>query len=679
MNEIFRMQAIMTFGDFISGPLEVVRQHFRAAGKDADSLGGKITGLAKKAAPYAIAFGLIAGAMTGTAMATTETSKALGELSSVGVQNMAAMTRAAQDFSNHWSGTTKADFISSAYDIKSAISSLTDEGVAEFTKLAALTGKATKATTATMTSLFATGYGIYKSQFAELSDMEFGEVFSGGIAASVKGFKTTGSQMAAAIENIGAAATSSNIALEEQLAVLGLLQQTMSGSEAGTRYTQFVSQAANAGNELGLAFTDAAGRLKSMPEIIDIMRATYGDTLDEMEKRQIAKAFGSQEALKVVIGMYDKLDDLNGGIGDVSAAMGMGTDFTLEMARAMNEDLGANVQTMKQRMGNLAQLIGAFFVPIVNTAVQFLSWLALGFQKVAAAIGSNPVLKWTVQMTAVSGIALSLIGLYGALTALLPLAITMTKGYAVAMWTAASATITAAWPIYAVIAALGLLVLAYKTNLLGLGDLLHAFRIIFLVGIGGTLRSWFGTVKLVIDGVRAVFASLRGDTYTITGDLAEKLKAGGLAGIVDVLAGVLYRLWQVMKGVGDVAITVGTSIMWVLWPAWKLLTGSIGGVAAYFQDLYAAMSSVITPFIKLFGLVDPKLWRVFGFVIGSIVVTALLPFIGTIALAITKITAILLAIRVTIGVFQLLGSAVSGVIVSIVNFVTEAMQLGRNH
>ena len=41
-------------------------------------------------------------------------------------------------------------------------SSLSDEGVAEFTALAALTAKATKSTASEMTSLFATGYGIYK-------------------------------------------------------------------------------------------------------------------------------------------------------------------------------------------------------------------------------------------------------------------------------------------------------------------------------------------------------------------------------------------------------------------------------------------------------------------------------------------------------------------------------------
>lgn len=77
-----------------------------------------------------------------------------------------------------------------------------DEGVAEFTSLAALTAKATKSTAAEMTSLFATGYGIYKDYYSDLSDMEFGAMFSAGISESVRAFKTSGSGMAQSIQTL---------------------------------------------------------------------------------------------------------------------------------------------------------------------------------------------------------------------------------------------------------------------------------------------------------------------------------------------------------------------------------------------------------------------------------------------------------------------------------------------
>lgn len=167
------------------------------------------------------------------------------------------------------------------------IASLTDEGVAQFTQLAALTGKATKSTTEEMGSLFATGYGIYKGAYDDLSDLEFGEMFSAGIATAVKNYKTSGSEMASAISALGATATNNNVPLEEQLAILGQLQTTMSGSEAATKYKSFLNQATKAGEALGLQLTDDNNRLLSTPEILEKLKGKYGETIDAVEKKEL--------------------------------------------------------------------------------------------------------------------------------------------------------------------------------------------------------------------------------------------------------------------------------------------------------------------------------------------------------------------------------------------------------
>lgn len=57
--------------------------------------------------------------------------------------------------------------------------------------------------------------------YSDLSDMEFGEMFSAGISDAVRAFKTSGSGMAQAIQNLGASATTAQVPLEEQLSVLG--------------------------------------------------------------------------------------------------------------------------------------------------------------------------------------------------------------------------------------------------------------------------------------------------------------------------------------------------------------------------------------------------------------------------------------------------------------------------
>ena len=157
------------------------------------------------------------------------------------------------------SGASKGEFIGTCYEVKGALANLSDAAVGEFTTAAALTASATKASVAEMVSAFTTGYGIYKPLAKDMSDMAWAQMFSGGMAQTVAAFKTTGAQMAEAIKNIGAMAASANVPLEEQLAILGQLQTTMPGAEAGTLYKAFIQKVGIAGKELGLTFTDAKG------------------------------------------------------------------------------------------------------------------------------------------------------------------------------------------------------------------------------------------------------------------------------------------------------------------------------------------------------------------------------------------------------------------------------------
>lgn len=175
---------------------------------------------------------------------TVESQKALGELASLGVKDLNAIENAAESFTNQWAGTRKAEFIAATYDVKSAISSLSDEAVGVFTRMAALTGKATKASTDEMVGTFTTAYGIFKPLMADMDDMTWATAFSGALSQTVASFKTTGRQMADAIKNIGAVAAASHVPLEEQFAILGQLQTTMPGPEAGTLYKAFMMKAA---------------------------------------------------------------------------------------------------------------------------------------------------------------------------------------------------------------------------------------------------------------------------------------------------------------------------------------------------------------------------------------------------------------------------------------------------
>ena len=322
--------------DNLSGPMRNSSQQTQKALQKLDGLSqtfGNITQLGGVTA--ALGRGM-AESVIAPVEATWDTKRALGELASLGVQDLETLEAASRSFSDQWAGTSKADFITAAYDIKSGIASLTDEGIADYTRLSGLTATATKASVGEMTSLFATGYGIYKNYYSELSDLEFGQMFSAGIADSVRQFKTTGSDMASAIQNLGASATTASVPLEEQLAVLGMLQATMPGAEAGTKYKAFLRSVAKGGEELGLSFLDANNNLKSLPEILDQLKMKFGDTMDAAEKMELQQAFGDTEAVQMIDLLYGKVGDLQTNIVGLYDTMGRGESVAYSMAESIS-------------------------------------------------------------------------------------------------------------------------------------------------------------------------------------------------------------------------------------------------------------------------------------------------------------------------------------------------------
>lgn len=386
LDTVFKLSVIVNMIDQLTGPMAKVSssvdntvgkiQKLQQGFGDMTKTGVAMAGLGSQLASTALA----------PVAATFETRKALGELKSVGVEDLKTLEKASKSFSDTWAGTTKADFIGAAYDIKSGIASLNDEAVAKYTEIAGITAKGTKATISEMTSLFATGYGIYKGFYKDMSDIDFGEMFAAGIGHAANIFKTDGANMAQAISSLGAAATSAKVPMEEQFAILGMLQATMSGSEAGTKYRAFIQSAAKAGEELGLKFTDANNQLLSMPEILGLLKGKFGETMDAAEKMQLQKAFGTDEAVAMVDLLYSKTGELQDGILSVYDSMGKGISEVRDMATAINETEPDKYEVLKQRLHNVVEEIGNQLLPTFN---QFLAIGSMILEKVSAWIQNH--------------------------------------------------------------------------------------------------------------------------------------------------------------------------------------------------------------------------------------------------------------------------------------------------
>lgn len=535
--------------------------------------------------------------------ATFDTQRALGELSSLGIKDLGALESKAKQFSDTWAGTSKSDFLTAAYDIKSGIASLNDEGVAQYTEMAGLTAKATKSTTAEMTSLFATGYGIYKDYYSSLSDMEFSEMFSAGMSKSVQQFKTSGSGMAQSIQTLGATATSAQVPLEEQLSVLGMLQATMSGSEAGTKYKAFLNAAMGAGDKLGLKFTDANNQLLSLPQILDQLKGKFGDTMDAAEKMKLKEAFGTDEAVALIDLMYNKTGDLQSNITMLYDEMGKGVSVTTEMANAINNTPGEKYEAVKQQLHNVVEEIGKQLLP---TFTDMLSKGADGLQKASEWISKNQELVRIIAILVLGlGGFLSVGGAIITTVGALGLAFTKTAGFAI----------------------------SFYNGLHKIPNMLTTIRIKAMYA-GDGLKAGFSTIKgaasSAVSGVKNIALAVGNfaKTAAITGVTAVKNFVISMAGMakqaittaVTAMPGLITSVWSFTTAllanpitwvvIGIVALIAALILLWQNWDSVVafikgLWDGFVNGIIDGFNWIIDKITNMPAGFQVLLAAIFP--------------------------------------------------------------------------
>ena len=648
LESVFRLSLIMNMIDNLTGPMAGVTSSVNGTVSKLQKANAALGNMAKTGAVMQEVGSQITGAVLSPVEATFETRRAIGELASLGVKDLGVVEDAARQFSDQWAGTTKADFIAAAYDIKSGIATLSDEGVAEFTSLAGLTAKATKSTVGEMTSLFATGYGIYKNYYDDMSDIEFGEMFSAGIAKSVQQFKTTGSEMASSIESLGASATNANVPLEEQLTILGMLQGTMSGSEAGTKYAAFLGAAAKGGDALGLSFLDANNQLKSMPEILDQLRGKYGETIDAMEKQEIAEAFGTDEAVDLIDLLYNKCGDLQGNILTMYDALGSGTGVATEMANAINETEPERFERLTQRIQNVKESIGNSLLPTINdlmsTGEQVLtkvgSWveenqeLVRVIMLVVLAIGGFLTIAGTV-IAVVSGVGLIITKVISGFK-LLKAGFLLAKGALVplisSVWsfTAALLANPVTWIVIGIVALIAALVLLYNKcewfrNAVNaiidffkekLGAALEVASAIFS-GIGNVIGSVMNAAKATVsqnlDNMRSAYEAhgggIRGAAaaavegvkgiYTAGFTFLDNLTGGRLSAIRDkfvgfvtnIASGVSERFTAVKTAFSNGITAIKNTVTGAV--TWFFESGKLGAALEVASAIFSGIGNVI--------------------------------------------------------------------------------------
>ena len=610
--------------DKISKPLGNIQRQFSDMGRDYRD--GTHTMVAGAAGVAGAGFALQAALMP-----AIEMDRVLGEVKSLGVadEQLQKLSDTALNFGVEY-GKSATEFVAASYDIKSAMGAMNGDELAGVTQSSAILAAATKADTGTITSYMGTMYSVFKDQADAIGKDTWAEQLAGQTAKSVEMFKTTGSGMSDAFKAIGALGKKHGARLTEQMAVLGMLQGSMSGSEAGTKYKAFLSGVVGAQDKLGMSFVDSSGKMLPMFDILNKLKGKFGE-LDSTELSQIKSAFGSDEAVLLIADMMDKTGDLKNNMRQLNDASNIET--AKNMASAMTDQWERLEQGLFAVRAAFGQALLPAILPVVGAmadgAKEVLLWTKL-FPNVTKYIGMAGVA--VLGLVAAGGMFTLMMGI--GKQAMVAYTLTMkiwagmnfllTKGMvalraavlAANIMIAANPIVLVIGAIVAAVAAVGALVYYWDDLKASFGDTTWFKAIDFAVNsIIQTVKALFGIFKPFLPllswlanavGVILVGAFNILSSVVMTIVEAISLVFSGLASAFGFLVNVLGLVVAGIAGTIGLVMNVFTMVFQAISAGWQWVMSGFTDTSG-FDGLFALADGLRNIFGSVFGWINEQL------------------------------------------------------------------------
>lgn len=475
---------------------------------------------------------------------------------------------------------------------------------------------------------------------------------------------------------------------EDTAIALGLMANAgIKGSQGGTalrgsltRLIKPTDEAAVLMEQYGLSMTNADGSMKSLGEVMNMLRDKLGG-LTEAEQAQVAAQIFGQEAMSGMLAIINASDSdyakLTDAIYDADGA-------AQQMADTMLDNLSGQLTLLKSALEGLAIQFGEILMPYIK---QFVTWLQNLTQKlqeltpeqkeqivkwaaIAAAIG--PVLMVLGKLTSSVG---SIITTFGKI----PGAIAKAKS----AFTAVSAAIGGiSAPVVAVVAVIGVLIAAFanlwKTNeefrnkMTAIWDGIKSKFESFAQGIVDRLNALgfdfenFGeVVKAIWDGFCSLLAPIfEGVFNQVSVILGSVLDA--LTGIFDVFIGIFTGNWdQAWQGVKEIFGAV-----------WDLIKGT-------FESWTMAFKGIADTVLGWFGTTWDETWtniKQFFVDIWNGITSFFSNVISSIKMAVSNFitTIINFFAQLPTNIANFITNAYNSVVTWVSNMVAKAREMGQN-
>lgn len=526
--EVFSVFATLSLADMISGPLGRVKRAMSGVDAATAGLRTRMGNLALSMAPAALAAGAMLGAFgacVGVAAGFEDQMAKVGAVSRASSEEMTALETTARELG----ATTQF----TAVQVGEAEQYLAMAGFSAKENIAALPGVLNlAAATATdlgraadISSDILSAFGLQAEEMTRVAD-----VLSLTCATANTNMELLGDSM----KYVAPVARMAGLSLEETAAMAGLLGNIgIKGSEAGTALRAILNRMAAPTKEaqelfrkLGVTVKDSAGNLRSPVAVLGEMAAGLKN-MGTAEQIAAMKLIAGEEAIAGFSELIQK--EGIGAIAKYAKQLEAGGGSAAEMAARMNDTLAGSLRGMSSAWESLQITIGKIFLSLIRSVVDALTGFLRLLDRVAQSKVGAAVLKIAAALgTGIVAVTAFSAGMW-AVSKATPVVSTTLTGIRMAL-------LALGWPVWALIAAVGLLYAAYKTN---------------FGGIATTLNRWGRNISLVVRGVTAIFESLKGSTFEIRGELARDIRAAGLERLVVTVGRAVYRIKEFFAGIWE--------------------------------------------------------------------------------------------------------------------------------